>query len=187
MAEIKPFRAWRYNKKYTSEIDQLTSPLFDVVSLKQREALYQNPINSIHLSVPRGEKPAENAAVLLENWKREHVLHLDELPAIYVYYQHFRLAGSDKEYVRKGFLAHIKAYDWKEKVLLRHENTIPDAVNDRIALLEKTLLNSSATHGLYTDPDFQLEALMDEAMLDPIYETEDYQGCLFYTSPSQPD
>jgi uncharacterized protein (DUF1015 family) len=126
--------------------------------------------------VPRGEMPAENAAQLLEEWKKDQVLHQDELPALYVYYQYFKLAGSPKEYVRKGFLSHIKAYDWNEKVLLRHENTIPAAVNDRIALLEKTLLNSSATHGLYADPDFRLEKYMDEAMLDPVYETEDYQG-----------
>lgn len=176
MAEIKPLRAWRYHKRFTPEIGNLTSPLFDVVSLKQRDALYQNPLNSIHLSVPRGENPAENAMHLLEKWKKEDILHQDELPAVYVYYQYFRLAGSDKEYCRKGFLCHIKAYDWSEKVLLRHENTIPAAVNDRIELLEKTLLNSSATHGLYPDPEFQLEHFMDAAMQDPIYETEDYQG-----------
>jgi uncharacterized protein (DUF1015 family) len=176
MAEIKPLRAWRYHPKYTSQIDSLTSPLFDVVSKKQREILYQNPLNSIHLSVPRGEDAARNAAILLEDWKKNHILHQDELPAIYVYYQYFRLPGSNKEYVRKGFLSHIKAYDWSENILLRHENTIPDAVNDRIELLEETLLNSSATHGLYADPDFQLEVLMDEAKLDPVYETEDYQG-----------
>jgi uncharacterized protein (DUF1015 family) len=176
MAEIKPFRAWRYRASLTPEIGQLTSPLFDVVSRKQREALYQNPINSIHLSVPLGEEPAQNAATLLEKWKKEHVLHQDELPAIYVYYQYFRLPGSHKEFVRKGFLTNIKAYDWSEKVLLRHENTIPAAVNDRIELLEETLLNSSATHGLYADPEFQLEGFMDESMQDPVYETEDYQG-----------
>jgi len=176
MAEIKPLRAWRYHPKYTPVIDTLTSPLFDVVSKKQREALYQNPVNSIHLSVPLGENPAKNAVDLLEKWKKDHIIQQDELPAIYVYYQFFRLAGSDKEYCRKGFICHIKAYDWNENILLRHENTIPAAVNDRIKLLEETLLNSSATHGLYADPDFELEAFMDESMRDPIYETEDYQG-----------
>src|SRR5687767_10516681 len=100
MAEIKPLRAWRYHPKFTSQIDSLTSPLFDVVSKKQREILYQNPLNSIHLSVPRGEDPAQNAATLLEDWKKEHILKQDELPAIYVYYQYFRLSGSNKEYVR---------------------------------------------------------------------------------------
>jgi uncharacterized protein (DUF1015 family) len=42
--------------------------------------------------------------------------------------------------------------------------------------LEKTELHVSPTHGLYTDPTFELEAYMDEAIQMPIYETEDYQG-----------
>lgn len=176
MAEILPLRAWRYNRRLNENIDQLTSPLFDVVSEKQREALYRNPVNSIHLSVPRGDAPSERATTLLQEWKEHGVLLQDELPGIYVYYQYFRLPGSDKEYVRKGFICNIKAYDWHERVLLRHENTIPSAVNDRIELLEKTELNASPTHGLYTDTTFALEPYMDESIRIPIYETEDYQG-----------
>jgi uncharacterized protein (DUF1015 family) len=174
MAEIKPIRAWRYNRELSQRIEELSSPLFDVVSDKQREALYKKPYNSIHLSVPltrHGE-----VQKLLNRWKYEKVLEQDPLPGIYVYYQHFSLAGSSQEYVRKGFICHIKAYDWNEGVILRHENTIPGSVNDRTELLEKTLLNVSPTHGLYTDPDFELEPYMDESMRSPIYEVEDYQG-----------
>ncbi len=176
MAEILPLKAWRYNNSFEQNIEQLTSPLFDVVSAKQREALYQNNFNSIHLSVPRGNAPAEDAAVLLQKWKDEGILVQDQMPGIYVYYQYFKLPGNDKEYCRKGFICNIKAYDWNEKVLLRHENTIPSAVNHRIDLLDKTELNTSPTHGLYTDPEFILEAYMDESIKTPIYETEDYQG-----------
>lgn len=174
MAEIKPIRAWRYNPELTKDIESLTSPLFDVVSEKQRKKLYQNPFNSIHLSVPRGS--AEEANNLLNRWKAEGVVIQDNLPAIYVYYQYFKLAGSPREYCRKGFVCHIRTYDWDEGVILRHENTIPKAVNDRVELLEKTQLHASATHGLYTDDQHQLEKLMDEAIQFPIYETEDYQG-----------
>ncbi|MCC9135371.1 DUF1015 domain-containing protein [Pontibacter silvestris] len=176
MTEILPLKPWRYNDKIALDIDELTSPLFDVVSAKQRETLYRNPYNSIHLSVPRGERPAEEAAVLLQQWKDEGIIQQDPLPGIYVYYQYFRLPGSSKEHCRKGFICNIKAYDWNEGVLLRHENTIPGAVNDRIDLLEKTELNASPTHGLYADPDFILEPYMDESIKSPLYETEDYQG-----------
>ncbi|MEJ8802312.1 DUF1015 domain-containing protein [Pontibacter sp. H249] len=176
MAEILPLKAWRYNESLDQNIEELTSPLFDVVSTKQREALYRKSVNSIHLSVPRGDAPAEEAAILLQEWKDNGILVQDSLPGIYVYYQYFRLPGSDKEYCRKGFICNIKAYDWSEQVLLRHENTIPTAVNDRIDLLEKTELNTSPTHGLYTDPEFILEPFMDESIKSPIYETEDYQG-----------
>ncbi len=176
MAEIKPVRAWRYNDTLTQALDDLTSPLFDVVSDKQRKALYQNPLNSIHLSVPEGPNAARKATDLLNEWKRKGVIQQDKLPAIYVYYQYFKLAGSSKDYCRKGFICHIRTYDWEDNVILRHENTIPKAVNDRVELLEQTELHVSPTHGLYTDPSFELERYMDEAVTSPLYETEDYQG-----------
>lgn len=176
MAEILPIRAWRYNPAQFSSIEELSSPLFDVVSEKQRDMLYKNPFNSIHISVPGGKNPSQNAALLLESWKNTGVILQDQLPAIYVYYQYFTFTGSDKEYVRKGFVCNIKAYDWKDKIILRHENTIPHSVSDRLELLDKTQLNVSPTHGLYTDPHFELEKYMDESMRNPVYETEDYQG-----------
>jgi uncharacterized protein (DUF1015 family) len=146
-----------------------------VVSDKQREKLYQNPLNSIHLSVPQHGNVAATAA-LLKDWKSRGILRQDKLPGIYVYYQYFRLAGSSRIFCRKGFMCHIRVYEWNEGTILRHENTMPGPVNDRIALLEQTQLHASATHGLYTDPAFKLEAYMDLAITNPLYETEDYQG-----------
>ncbi len=176
MAEIKPLKAWRYNPGLATKIDELTSPLFDVISTSQRKKLYENPLNSIHLAVPDGDIPEDEALKTLNNWKENNILIQDTIPSIYIYYQYFSLANSSKQYCRKGFICNIKAHFWEEKQVLRHENTMPLSVNDRLKLLEKTLLNSSATHGLYSDPNFELEIFMDEAIKNPIYETEDYQG-----------
>src|SRR5690606_3504040 len=176
MTEILPIKAWRYHSRLNSQIEELTSPLFDVVSSKQREALYQNQNNSIHLSVPKGLQPALTARITLDRWKKEQVIVQDRLPGIYVYYQYFRLPGDEEEYCRKGFICHIKAYDWKEKCILRHEDTIAKAVDDRKELLAQTGIQSSPTHGLYQDPNFLLEKYMDEAVSDPLYDIEDYQG-----------
>ena len=180
MSEIVPFRGWRYNAELSARIDELVSPLFDVVSERQRAALYRQPLNSLHLSVPRGDTPAaaaEGATRRLAEWQAQGVLRQDELPGLYVYYQYFRLPGEAREFCRKGFIAHIRATPWAEGAVLRHENTLPGAVSDRTELLAALRLQSSATHGLYRDDDFELEALMDEAMRDPLLETEeDYQG-----------
>lgn len=176
MAEILPLKAWRYNEKLAQNLEDLTAPLFDVVSTKQREVLYGNPLNSIHLSVPQGENPSENAQKILLRWKSEGVLDQDSLPGIYVYYQYFRLPGDHEERCRKGFIAQIKAYDWEENQILRHESTIVSAVNDRIDLLRATEIQASPTHGLYEDESTELEFHMDAAIAPPLYELEDYQG-----------
>jgi len=176
MAEILPIKAWRYHERLADNIEALTSPLFDVVSSKQREALYNRPFNSIHLSVPLGGNPSLQAQQLLEEWKQKEVIVQDQIPGIYVYYQYFKFPGQEQESCRKGFIAQIRAYDWEEGVVLRHENTIAKAVNDRIDLLRATQFQPSPTHGLYEDAMQVLEPLMDAAIEDPIYELEDYQG-----------
>ena len=176
MAEIRPLRAWRYNDKLLENIDELVSPLFDVVSAAQRESLYQNPFNSIHVSVPKGDESSIQASKRIISWKKDGTIVQDNLPSIYVYYQYFTLPGSDKERIRKGFIANLRITDWDEEVLLRHENTMPFSVNDRMEVLDRTQLNVSPTHGLYTEPSHEIEEYLDLAMENPLYETEDYQG-----------
>ena len=176
MAEIRPFRAWRYNEALGRSIENLTSPLFDVVSARQRKALYANENNSVHLSVPDGEDPSTTARETLGQWKQKGTLKQDHVPGIYVYFQKFVLPGGDHVYVRKGFISMIRIHDWDEKVIMRHENTMPHSVNDRQAILANTQLNVSPTHGLYTDPTYAIEPLLEESMQNPIYEVEDYQG-----------
>lgn len=176
MAEILPLIGWRYHPRFKNNLDELTSPLFDVVSEKQRIALYENPYNSIHISVPLGENPSVRAKEVLGKWKSEKVIVQDPIPGIYVYYQYFRLPGQEYESCRKGFIAHIKAYDWDEDMVLRHENTIVKAVTDRTDLLRSTEFQPSPTHGLYEDPEHVLEPYMDAAIENPIYDLEDYQG-----------
>lgn len=176
MAELLPIKAWRYAHELEDQLEKLTAPLFDVVTSKQRELLYQNPLNSIHLSVPQGDQPHLEAKRLLDRWKAEGILVQDEVPSIYVYYQYFRLPGEQEERCRKGFIAQIKASDWAEGEILRHENTIESAVTDRIDLLRATEIQVSPTHGLYEDKNQKLEIFLDEAIATPLYELEDYQG-----------
>ncbi|MEM9834445.1 MAG: DUF1015 domain-containing protein [Bacteroidota bacterium] len=176
MAVIRPFRGWRYAPHLADQISKFISPPFDVVSLRQRMALYQETYNSIHLSVPKPEHSLQDTADLLSHWKTEGIIQQDPAAAIYVYYQCFQLPGLPKSFCRRGFIAMIEATFWEENVVLRHEDTIPASVNDRVELLEATQLYSSPTHGLYTDPEHQLDDLMDQSMTNPLYEAEDYQG-----------
>ncbi|MBC6401320.1 MAG: DUF1015 domain-containing protein [Ekhidna sp.] len=176
MAEIRPLRAWRYSKTLQNDLDSLVSPLFDVVSERQRRHLYENKYNSIHISVPNNENALPAVSKKVTDWKNKGIIQQDPLPSIYVYYQYFTLPGSSKELIRKGFIANLKIYDWHEKILLRHESTMPFSVEDRIDILDKTQMNVSPTHGLYTESSHEIESYLEEAIKYPLYETEDYQG-----------
>lgn len=176
MAEIRPFRAWRYNEEVIQDINLKFSPLFDVVSPEQLEQLYKIPNNSIHLSVPKSH---EEALEKLREWKENNVIRQDPLPGIYIYYQKFSLYGEEQTYTRKGFVTMIRvAPEASGDDIVLHEDTITHSVEDRTSLLEKTKLNVAPTHGLYDDPEKQLEALMDEYMEHPLYSYIDYQGVI---------
>ncbi|MGF1532417.1 MAG: DUF1015 domain-containing protein [Bernardetiaceae bacterium] len=178
MAEIKAFQAWRYHERFQDQLDTLTSPLFDVVSDAYRRLLYANPYNSIHLSSPAGDDPAAAAAACLHRWLEEEVLVREPMPCLYAYEQVFSLPGSHRVYRRKGFICNIRAYPWEAGVVRRHENTIPQAVNERAQILAATHMHSSPTHGLYHDPDFTLEPYLDDALRQPLYQVEDHQGVI---------
>ena len=176
MVEIRAFKSWRYRPSLLKNIGALTSPLFDVASEKHRKALYRHPLNSIHLSIPRGDQPAKNAATVLNEWKQKNYIIQDPVPGIYVYYQYFSLPSEPKPYCRKGFICKIRVHEWRDSIILRHENTMDEAVEGQIQLLAETRLNASPTHGLYTDESFELEPYMDDCIREPICEAEDYQG-----------
>lgn len=178
MARIRPFRAWRYNPEKISDINRKFSPLFDVVSPEQLEELYGIPNNSIHLSVPRSDGEALSK---MKEWKGKGIIMQDPLPAIYVYYQEFSLFGDNRRYIRKGFVSMIEVDNTSgthESDIVLHEGTISSSVAERTRHLEKTLLNTAPTHGLYEDPDYSLEPLMDRYMEHPLYEYIDYQGVI---------
>ncbi|MFY0627269.1 MAG: DUF1015 domain-containing protein [Reichenbachiella sp.] len=176
MALIQPFRGFRYNETLGKRIDKLTSPLFDVVSEQHRQKLYKNSKNSIHLSVPTEGYESTAYADRIIQWKKEGVIVREDKPSIYVYYQYFHLPNDSKSYCRKGFIANVQLYEWEDQVILRHENTIPQSVDGRKAVLKETGLNVSPTHGLYTDSTYVVEPLMNEAIENPIYDSVDYQG-----------
>jgi uncharacterized protein (DUF1015 family) len=176
MALIRPFRAWRYNEEKISDINLKFSPLFDVVTPEQLQALYAIPNNSVHIATPRSQ---EEAIGKLAEWKQHRILRQDDLPAIYIYYQQFSLFGDTRQYTRKGFVCMIRVDQRSGQHgsdIVLHEDTISASVAERTQLLAKTLLNTAPTHGLYDDPDFALEPLMDSYMEEPLYEYIDYQG-----------
>ena len=67
MAEIKPFKALRFNTEKAGKTDELVCPPYDIVNDEQREEyIKKNPNNIIRLELPKGDDPYGTAAKTLE-------------------------------------------------------------------------------------------------------------------------
>ena len=165
MAEIRPFRALRYNLEQAGSIQELTCPPYDIISEEQRrEYLSRNSFNIIRLELPKeGENPYEEAARTLRAWREEGILQLDMDPGFYLYEEEFlsQVDHGEPKKVR-GLVCLVRLEDFANGVVLPHEETLSKAKEDRFQLLSATRCNFSSIYSLYQD-------------------------CLLYTSPSPRD
>jgi len=161
MAEIKPIRALKYTDK-AGPLALNVCPPYDIISDKEREEIVgRNSHNIVILEKPEGENKYENAAKLLKEWVAEGVLKRDDSEGIFVYQEKFSVAG--KDYVFDGLVCLAKLYEFAEKVVLPHEETLSKAKQDRLNLLTATHCNFSSVYSLYVDEEKKVEAIIENA------------------------
>ena len=86
MAEIKPFRALRYDPGRAGPLEDLVAPPYDVIGPEERdEYLARSPYNVVHLTLPDSEDDAGEA---LSGWRAEGVLETEE-PAFWALSQDY--------------------------------------------------------------------------------------------------
>ncbi len=162
MAEIKPFAPLVYTEK-SGDILKNVSPPYDIISPKEREALVErSEYNVIGLELPIGEDRYNEAAKLLERFKNEEILAHDGKEGIYVYAETFDVKG--KEYTVYGMICRVKLYDFSERVILPHEETLTKAKQDRFDLMCTTYSNISPIYALYSDSERAVPSVLTKAM-----------------------
>ena len=184
MAEIHPFRAYRYDANRVAPQDVLTQP-YDKITPAMRDSYYAaNPYNLI--AVEKGRTSADDtpqnnvytrAGRTIDEWIAEKILLQDAAPAIYVYSQEFLVPGTQTRRVRTGFIALLRIEDYENKVVFRHERTLSAPKADRIELLRHTHAQTGQLFLLYDDPARQIDSLLDEtASKNPQVELRDEFG-----------
>ena len=171
MAEIHPFRGWRYDLSQVGDLSEVTAPPYDVIDNQQQDELYKlHPCNVIRLILNREEpgdesadKRYERAADFLHHWQSEGVLMHERDEALYVYHQDFEWEGT--HYVRKGFLARLRLEKFGEGCVFPHEQTMPGPKADRLALTKACKTNLSAIFGLYPDADQAAQQSLEQAIV----------------------
>ena len=169
MAEIRPFRAYRYDTNRVALKDVLTQP-YDKITPEMQERYYAaSPYNLIAIEKGKaapGDTPENNvytrAAAKIEEWIAAKILVQDAAPSIYVYAQDYLVPGTQTRRTRIGFIALGRVEDYSAGVVFPHERTLSAPKADRIELLRHTRAQTGQLFMLYDEKSRKIETLLED-------------------------
>src|SRR5258708_33652915 len=159
MAEIFPFRAYRYNPALVEPAKVLTQPYDKITPAMAEKYAAASPYNLIPIEKGKSrpeDTPADNvytrAAQKLDEWIRANVIVQDADPSLYAYFQEYTVPGTSERRVRKGFIAVGRIEDYSAGVVFRHEQTLSGPKADRLELLRHSQTERGQLFMLYGEP-----------------------------------
>jgi uncharacterized protein (DUF1015 family) len=170
MADIRAFRAFRYDLGRVGALADVVAPPYDVIDPALQDALYRrSPYNVVRLILNK-EGPTDTehdnrytrAASCLRDWQRDGILTQDSARSLYVYHQDFEVEG--KRYTRRGFMARVRLEPFGQGKIYPHEETMSGPKADRLKLFHATGMNLSQVFGLYPDAEGAVQELLDDAV-----------------------
>jgi uncharacterized protein (DUF1015 family) len=170
MADIRAFRAFRYDLGRVGALSDVVAPPYDVIDPALQQSLYdRSPYNVIRLILDKetpGDTESNNrytrAARCLRDWQDAGVLNQDSARALYVYHQEYEVEG--RRHVRKGLLARVRLEPFGRGRIYPHEETLAGPKADRLKLFRATAMNLSPVFGLYPDAEAAVQSQLDEAV-----------------------
>ena len=187
MAQVFPFRAFRYNRAVAPFSKVLTQP-YDKISQEMQENYYAaDPHNLIAVEKGRvyPDDTAQNnvytrAASALDTWIQRQIVAQDATPSFYAYTQEFIVPGTGERRTRRGFIGAGQLEDYSAGVIFRHEHTLSGPKADRLELLRHTRTHTGQLFLLYSDPKRRVDAVLAEAESSgaPATEVKDEYGVI---------
>ncbi len=186
MAEIFPFRGYRYSEAPGDPALLLTQP-YDKISPAMQARYYElSPHNLVRLIL--GERKAQDtetdnvytrSAGYLEKWIESGILVQEPEPCLYAYYQTFQPPESQEEFTRKGLVGLGKVVDYSAREVYRHELTLTGPKQDRLQLLRALRAHPEQIFMLYSDPAGTVDGILDEVSAgNPVINVTDEYGTL---------
>jgi len=166
MAEVFPFRGYRYDCAVAGELGKLIAPPYDVIDGTLRDALFRlSEYNIARItradrkpSAPSGN-PYESASALFAEWRKRGVFTQEEQPTIYIYEQFFEVSG--RKFSRTGLIALVRLQNLGTDVLA-HEDTLVGPRMDRLDLIRAARTQFGQVFGLYPDPDKRVDRVLEQ-------------------------
>ena len=182
MAEIVPFQALRYDPQMVRLEDVVTQP-YDKITPEMQARYYElSPYNLVRIILGRHfetDNPDFNvytrATEYLHDWRAGGILKQDPEPSLYFYSQTFTVPGARGLAERRGFIALGRIHDYADKVVYRHEQTLAKPRADRLNLLRRTQAHFGQIFMLYSDPEAEVERLMESEEEPDISILDEYE------------
>ena len=182
MADIRSFRALRYDLQQVSAGQVVTQPYDKITPAMQERYYAASPYNLVRIILGRRE-PDDNtahnvytrAAAYGRDWRASGILRPDSSPSIYTYSQTFT-APSGSSFERRGFIAVGRIEDYSAKVVFRHEQTLAKPKADRLDLLRATRTHYEQLFMLYEDGGEIDSLLASELQATPTIDVTDEYG-----------
>lgn len=168
MANIKPFKGYRYNSEKIENLGSVVSPPYYNLSKEDKDALYEkSKYNSVRLFSGKKleEDTKENNAFtrakeFLDEWIEEKILVRDEEPVIYMYEQTIDMGGT--LYSNTSFVALVELEEIGSGVIMPCEKLHEVSMGDRYEFLAATNADMSMISCLYVEQEKDLFNLMNE-------------------------
>lgn len=183
MADIRPFRAFRYDLGRVGALSDVIAPPYDVIDPALQQALYdRSPYNTIRLILNKesaSDTEQDNrytrSARTLNDWLGDDILQQDSARSLYVYHQDYTVEG--KSFTRKGVLARVRLEPFGTGRIYPHEQTLSGPKADRLKLFHATGMNLSPIFGLFPDDKQQVMSALDDAIVArPPLQATDHLG-----------
>jgi uncharacterized protein (DUF1015 family) len=179
MAQVFPFRAFRYNPAHAPFERVLTQP-YDKISPAMQEKYYAaNPHNLIAVEKGRvhpGDVPGNDvytrAAAAISEWTRTGIVAQDPAVSFYAYTQEYTVPGTSERQTRRGFIGAGRLEEYSAGVIYRHEHTLSGPKADRLELLRHTRMSTGQLFLIYSDAQKRVDAVLSEAESSAALATE---------------
>jgi uncharacterized protein (DUF1015 family) len=187
MAQVFPFRAYRFNPSLAPFDRVLTQPYDKISPERQAEYYAMHPQNLIAVEKGRifPDDSAQNnvytrAEAAMDGWIHGHIILQDPAPAFYAYTQEFTVPGTTEKRTRRGLIGAGRLEEYSAGVIFRHEHTLSGPKADRLELLRHTRMHTGQLFMLYSDPQQRVERILDETQSSaaPVSELTDEYGVI---------
>lgn len=182
LANIKPFKGYRYNSEKVGEIANVLAPTQYNISDDEKSRLYDmNEYNAVRIFDGKGTENDDStsnkytrASAYLNDWIEKDILIRDTKPAIYLYEQNLEFNGV--KYQNMTYVALLELEELGTENVMSCEEIRELSRQDRYDLLAATNADMSLISCLYVERDKQLLNLMNtlsENEPDMVFDTVD--------------